>query len=131
MFIACLGLLGLADFTAERRRKEIGVRKVMGASVSAIVLLLSREFVQLVAVGFVVAVPVAYVMMSLWLDDFGYRISLGAEYFKAAHSSVELNPPAPPPTLVVAPCWVRRGRLGISIRHPWSSERCGCRRLSV
>ncbi|MGH7601115.1 MAG: FtsX-like permease family protein, partial [bacterium] len=77
IFIAGLGLLGLASFTAERRTKEIGVRKVLGASVSSIVGLLSKEFVKLVLIANVVAWPVAYFAMNKWLQDFAYRINLG------------------------------------------------------
>lgn len=76
ILIACLGLFGLAAFTAEQRTKEIGVRKVLGASVGSIVLLLSKEFVRLVLAAFLVATPVAYLLMSRWLDNFAYSTSL-------------------------------------------------------
>ena len=79
--IACLGLFGLASFTAEQRTKEIGVRKVLGASVGGIVVLLSKDFLKLVALAFVVAAPVAYVAMDRWLNDFAYRIDLTAGIF--------------------------------------------------
>ena len=79
--IACLGLFGLASFTAEQRTKEIGVRKVLGASVGSVVLLLSKDFVKLVAVAFVVAVPVAYFGAAWWLNDFAYRIDLSWAIF--------------------------------------------------
>jgi putative ABC transport system permease protein len=80
ILIACLGLLGLAAFAAEQRTKEIGVRKVLGATVAQIVLLLSRDFAKLVGLAFVVAAPVAYFAMNRWLQNFAYRaeISLGA-----------------------------------------------------
>jgi putative ABC transport system permease protein len=84
LFIACLGLFGLAAYTAERRRKEIGVRKVLGASVSQIVRLLAGEFARLVLVGFVIAVPAAYLVMARWLGDFAYRIGLGPGVFVLA-----------------------------------------------
>jgi len=74
--IACLGLLGLALFATAQRTKEIGVRKVLGASVSSIVLLLSKDFIRLVLVAFVIASPVAYFIMHNWLKDFAYRISI-------------------------------------------------------
>lgn len=77
ILIACLGLFGLAAFTAEQRTKEIGVRKVLGASVASIVLLLSKEFVRLVLVAFLVATPVAYLLMNRWLDNFAYSAGLG------------------------------------------------------
>lgn len=76
ILIACLGLLGLAAFTAQQRTKEIGVRKALGASIAQIVALLSKEFTALVLVGFVVATPVAYLAMNRWLDGFAYRAGL-------------------------------------------------------
>ena len=81
IFIACLGLLGLTSFTTQQRTKEIGIRKVLGASVSSIVLLLSKEFVKLVAVANIIAWPVAYYIMKNWLQDFAYRIDIGIETF--------------------------------------------------
>ena len=81
IFIACLGLFGLAAFTAEQRTKEIGIRKVLGASVAGIVLLLSKDFARLVALAFVVAAPVAYFAMTRWLDDFAYRADLSWQVF--------------------------------------------------
>jgi putative ABC transport system permease protein len=74
VLIACLGLFGLAALTAEQRTKEIGVRKVLGASVGSIVGLLSRDFAVLVAIACVVAAPVGYVVTQHWLEDFAYRI---------------------------------------------------------
>jgi putative ABC transport system permease protein len=76
IFIACLGLFGLATFIAEQRTKEIGIRKVMGASVNGIVRLLSKDFLKLVIIAFVVAVPVGWYFMNKWLQDFAYRISI-------------------------------------------------------
>jgi putative ABC transport system permease protein len=74
--IACLGLFGLASFIAEQRTKEIGVRKVLGASVQQIILLLSKDFTKLVAIAFVMAAPAAYFVMNKWLQDFAYRTAL-------------------------------------------------------
>lgn len=82
--IACLGLLGLAAFVAERRTKEIGIRKVMGASVAGIVKLLTREFVILVVIANLVAWPIAYWITNRWLQDFAYRITIGIWVFLAA-----------------------------------------------
>jgi putative ABC transport system permease protein len=81
VFIACLGLFGLASFTAEQRTREIGIRKVLGASVSGIVLILSREFTRWVIIANVIAWPVAYFTMRKWLSGFAYRIDLGWEIF--------------------------------------------------
>jgi putative ABC transport system permease protein len=84
LFVACLGLFGLAAFTAERRTKEIGIRKVLGASVASLVRLLSASWVKLVLVSYVMAVPVAYYAMQRWLEDFAYRIDLGPAVFLLA-----------------------------------------------
>ena len=76
VFIACLGLFGLASYTAEQRAKEIGIRKVLGASVPNLVTLLSREFIMLVLVAFVLAIPLAYYLMNQWLSNFAYRVEI-------------------------------------------------------
>ena len=76
VIIACLGLVGLSSFTAERRTKEIGVRKVLGASIPNLFGMLSSEFLRLVIVANVLAWPVAYAAMNSWLDGFAYRVEL-------------------------------------------------------
>jgi putative ABC transport system permease protein len=81
ILIACLGLFGLAAFTAEQRTKEIGIRKVLGAAEAQIVFLLSKEFILLVLIANLVAWPVAYWAMHNWLQDFAYRTPLGLELF--------------------------------------------------
>ena len=81
IFVACLGLLGLASFTAEQRTKEIGIRKVMGATVSSVSTLLSKEFMLLVGISFVVATGFAWYAMESWLNTFAYRIELGVGVF--------------------------------------------------
>jgi putative ABC transport system permease protein len=81
IFVACLGLLGLATFTAEQRTKEIGIRKVLGASITSIVSLLSIDFIKLVFIAFVIATPVAWYMMNKWLQDFAYKTNISAWIF--------------------------------------------------
>ena len=76
ILISCLGLFGLATFSAEQRKKEIGIRKVVGASVSGIVSLLSRDFVTLVLIAFVIAIPVVWWAMDKWLQEYVYRVSI-------------------------------------------------------
>lgn len=90
IFIACLGLFALTSFTAEQRRKEIGIRKALGASVGGIVFLLSREFTKLVLIAFVFAAPLAWYGMSQWLEDYQFRIDLGWEIFLFSASVVML-----------------------------------------
>ncbi|NIM12551.1 MAG: FtsX-like permease family protein [Candidatus Aminicenantes bacterium] len=77
IFIACLGLLGMASFTAERRTKEVGIRKVMGATVAGIILLLTKEFTRLVILANLFAWPAAYLVMNNWIRNFPYRTSIG------------------------------------------------------
>lgn len=86
IFISCMGLFGLAAFTSVLRRKEIGVRKVLGASVSEIVALLSKDFLKLVILSMVLASPIAWYFMSNWLNDFAYRINLSVWIFLLAGS---------------------------------------------
>ena len=76
IFISCLGLLGLSMFTAEQRTKEIGIRKVLGASISSLFTLLSREFIILVFIALLIAIPVAWWAMNAWLQGFEYRINI-------------------------------------------------------
>ena len=76
IIISCLGLFGLAAYTAERRTKEIGIRKVLGASVSGIAGLLSKDFMKLVGMSCIVAFPVAWWMMHDWLQNYQYRIEI-------------------------------------------------------
>jgi len=76
IFIACLGLFGLASFTAQQNTKEIGIRKVLGASVSGIIILLTKEFIKWVLIANVIALPIAYYIMNKWLQNFAYRVGL-------------------------------------------------------
>lgn len=84
VFIACLGLLGLTSFLTEQRKKEIGVRKVLGASVSGIVTLLGKDFVKLVGIAFFVSVPLAWWAMNTWLEDFAYKIEINPILYVSA-----------------------------------------------
>ena len=84
IIISCLGLFGLAAYTAERRIKEIGIRKVLGASVTGIATLLSKDFLQLVALSCVIAFPVAWWIMHSWLDNYQYRINISWWIFLSA-----------------------------------------------
>jgi putative ABC transport system permease protein len=88
IFIACLGLFGLAAFIAEQKTKEIGIRKVLGASIPNIVLLLSGNFIRLVLLSVVIAIPVSWWLMNTWLQDFAYRISIGWTVFVLAGVTV-------------------------------------------
>lgn len=88
--IACLGLFGLTTYAAQKRRKEIGVRKVLGASIANIVTHLSVDFIKLVVIGFVIAVPLAWFSMNKWLADFAYRIEIGTEIFLLAGAAAVL-----------------------------------------
>jgi putative ABC transport system permease protein len=76
IFIAALGLLGLTIYAAEQRVEEIGIRKVLGASVGSIVLMLSKDFLKLVLIAAVIAIPIAWFFMHKWLEDFAYRINI-------------------------------------------------------
>jgi len=84
IFISCLGLYGLVSFMAEQRKKEVGIRKVLGASVMNIIYLFSKEFAILVGVAFMVSAPVAYYYMHDWLQNYAYRVNLGIGIFLAA-----------------------------------------------
>ncbi len=84
VFVGCLGLFGLAAYTAERRRKEVGIRKVLGATTQGVVMLLSKDFIKLVIISLVIASPIAYYFMQRWLQDFAYRISIGWPVFAIA-----------------------------------------------
>ena len=76
MLIACLGLFGLATFMTEQRSKEIGIRKVLGADVAKIAILLSQDFVRLVIISLILAIPIGYYFVRQWLENFSYRIDV-------------------------------------------------------
>lgn len=82
--IACLGLFGLSAFSAEKRQKEIGIRKILGASIPSILSLISKEFIYLILISFVISVPIAYIVMQQWLQEFTYRTEIGIYVFALA-----------------------------------------------
>lgn len=84
IFISCLGLLGLISFIVNQRSKEVGVRKVLGANISSIIILFSKDFLTLVLVAFVISAPVAWYVMEMWLNDFAYRIDMKIWFFIVA-----------------------------------------------
>ena len=81
IFVACLGLFGLASFTTLQRTKEIGIRKVLGASIPGILKLLYREFALLLLIAFLIAVPLAWLMVKNWLQDYAFRIDVHWSFF--------------------------------------------------
>jgi ABC-type antimicrobial peptide transport system permease subunit len=90
ILISCLGLFGLAAFTAERRLKEIGIRKILGATDFGIVRLLSADFTRMVLIAIVIALPVSYFIARKWLEGFAYRIDLQWWFFIAAGAAAML-----------------------------------------
>src|SRR5436189_1930856 len=81
IFICCIGLAGLASFTIEKRIREIGIRKVLGATVQQLLLLISKEFLKLVLIAFVIAVPLTWWLMNNWLQKYTYRINISLWLF--------------------------------------------------
>jgi ABC-type antimicrobial peptide transport system permease subunit len=90
ILISCLGLFGLAAFTAQKRQKEIGIRKVIGASVGNVVVMLSKDFLRLVIIASLVAFPIVSWIMNNWLNSFAYRVQMGTGVFFIAGSSIVL-----------------------------------------
>jgi ABC-type antimicrobial peptide transport system permease subunit len=88
IFISCIGLLGLVMLSIEQRTKEIGIRKVLGAAVSRIMMLVSKEFIVLISIAFVIAIPVGYYYVYKWLENFAFRISIGWWMFALAGAFV-------------------------------------------
>ena len=113
ILLACLGLFGLSAYAAQQRIKEIGVRKVLGASSATIVALLSRDFLKLVMVAFVLAAPIAWYFMNKWLQDFAYRVQVGWWIFMAAAAI----------TLFIALCTVIYQAIKAAIANPVKSLR--------
>jgi putative ABC transport system permease protein len=113
IFIACLGLFGLSAFMAERRTKEIGVRKVLGASVQNVVVLLSKDFLRLTIIAAIIAFPVAWYFMNKWLQDFAYRININWTIFLLAGLS----------TLFIALVTISFQAIGAAMANPAKSLR--------
>lgn len=90
LLISCLGLFGLTSFTVEQRTKELGVRRVLGASVAHIVVMLSRDFLKLVFIGFAIAIPVTSYLTNQWLENFSDRIEIGPMIFLLAGLTIIL-----------------------------------------
>jgi ABC-type antimicrobial peptide transport system permease subunit len=84
VMIACLGLFGLSAFTVQKRYKEIGIRKVLGSRNVNIIFLLWKDFNKIIVLSFLIALPVSYMILKMWLDDFVYRIDLSVWYFLIA-----------------------------------------------
>ena len=81
IFIACLGLLGLSSFATENRRKEIGIRKVNGATTLELLVLLTKDFSKLVLIAFIISIPISHYFGNLWLNDFAYRTDIGVSSY--------------------------------------------------
>ncbi|MCG2617157.1 ABC transporter permease [Terrimonas sp. NA20] len=113
IFVCCLGLFGLVSFTIERRTKEIGIRKVLGASVQQVLVLMSREFLILVGLAFLVAIPAAWWAMNEWLKNFNYRINIGAGVFLLVGSI----------TLIIALVTVGLNASAAALRNPGKTLR--------
>ncbi len=90
ILISCLGLFGLMSYIAEQKKKEIGIRKVLGASIQAVVQLITKDFVKLVLIAFIIATPIAYFLMQEWLQDFAYKIDMSWWTFAVAGGSAML-----------------------------------------
>jgi len=113
IFISCIGLFGLSVLSAEKRNKEIGIRKVLGASVRAVVVILSTDFIKLVALAIIIASPLAYIAASKWLESFPYRISLSWWLFAGAALLV----------ILIALCTVSTQAIKAAIANPVKSLR--------
>jgi putative ABC transport system permease protein len=113
IFISCMGLFGLAMLSIQRRTKEIGIRKVLGAAVSDIVFLLSNDFLKLIILAFLIAIPIGYYAVDRWLQNFAYQIDLSWWIFALAGGT----------TLVVALATISFQSVKAAIANPVDSLR--------
>ena len=113
ILIGCLGLYGLVAFATTQRTKEVGIRKVLGASLADIVFLFSKEFALLIALAFLIAAPVAYYVMNNWLQSFAYQVTIGAGIFVIAVLS----------SFVIAACTIAHQALKAAVVNPVKSLR--------
>jgi ABC-type antimicrobial peptide transport system permease subunit len=116
ILIGCLGLYGLVAFAAAQRTKEVGIRKVLGASLTDIVLLFSKEFVLLIIVAFLLAAPVAYYVMNNWLQSFAYQVNIGPNIFVIAILS----------SFVIAACTIAYQAVKAAVANPVEALRTEC-----
>jgi ABC-type antimicrobial peptide transport system permease subunit len=116
IFIGCLGLFGLATFMANQKTKEIGVRKVLGASVASILMIFTKEFMRLIVLGFALAAPVAWFTMNQYLDQFAYKIELGPSLFLAGIGI----------TLLIACATIGIKSFKAATTNPVDSLKCEC-----
>ena len=113
IFIACLGLLGLSSFSTENRKKEIGIRKVNGATTFELLILLTKDFSKLVLMAFIISIPVSYYFGNLWLNDFAYRTDIGIDVFIVAGISA----------LLIAIFTVSYHTIKVALKNPVNSLR--------
>jgi putative ABC transport system permease protein len=113
ILIGCLGLYGLVAFAAAQRTKEVGIRKVLGASLADIIILFSKEFVLLIAVAFAIAAPVAYYVMHNWLQSFAYQVTIGVNIFVIAILA----------SFVIAACTIAYQAIKAAVANPVKSLR--------
>jgi len=113
IFLACLGLIGLAALAVVNRTKEIGIRKVLGASLSAIISLVSKDFLKLVLIAFLIATPLAWYFMNKWLQDYPYRINISWWVFAFTGAS----------TIIIALIIVSFQAIKVAISNPVHSLR--------
>ena len=108
ILIACIGIFGLSSYSVQQRRSEIGIRKVLGATVLNIVAMLSKDYLRLILIALVVATPISWYLMNRWLQDFTYRINLDVWTFVVAGAI----------TLIIAGCTVSYQNIKAALSNP-------------